>query len=1024
MAQANAPKLWTWLWQWPKAERKYRNLALRLGFLYFAELFSYQAYSLLAYDEGFEFLKGNDVVTLFLHFGMLLGALFWCFWILSPKRRSYGEVLRDSVVTYILALALLVALSWGISVGWWHLGRAQASWAYGFLRFFYGFGFSAGLALTVQFIATEYPRHLRTRAATLACAIGFAGPLVAGALSIFQLPGLWVLSCWGLVLGILSIVLLRDKFAKAWLGRPILGMAVPSKHRGRGIVARVLWEGKLSSLFWSCALMGVSISYFSDLLHLLPRFEAYEGDKVGLNSGFIFLWRYIGIAVGTVWVGWYSFRRESRKVVVVRWLWLQFLALVFLFLPPFLLHYGLADIREWGSFFGVFTGFSIAFSGFANASWVVNLLFSSEQFGRLHRAVALLLIINVYRFGSIGLIGLTLAHPEWFKDAPLAALGLGVVYLGIGWVAARQLPENFEGDGLEDNYDPSARPLSGADIRQEILGIPPKYWFSEAEEPFLREVSSILNRRLSNVLSDNYYLSALYFAQESDARLGSAGQYNLRGETYVLRGLEERGATDFHEKGEKMIANGTFASLALWLEQLNDMDGILLWFGAPGQYLDRKRLQDGTARGFRDFDLSSIQLPEDWAKYHAQIFDSPDEAQWARALTDLEQASRFDEAAWQQFWGAADDAPQARDIRRNLLFQRLEAEGRYRPGLLFVYYLKPHPTQYTHLRGILFLKMADQLGKNHLAELRDHLSWVLLQRAAALLQRSNENIIHEERHSNWHVLNALTARIRHIGYWFDELRTRSQKAHFEGLEAATFQQDFEPALQTLEHLCDLNAYYAIVTRLGHKTPSPEQEKAYKSLLRIEPIDLREALLQEVANMKRNPDIVALSDDFDETERQRSAEACLSNLEKSIHKSFENQFVSVIANKIALRVVLHELLKNAARHAHRHEPRIAVRWENPSAQRGGHAALHFLNNFNEHFGQDPDAQRRFVETIQDGIEHSARSLGVRSVRRFVSLAYFSTKTWTLGCEDPRSAPGMPIDIFLLIPHDAVQITTQP
>jgi hypothetical protein len=605
-----------------------------------------------------------------------------------------------------------------------------------------------------------------------------------------------------------------------------------------------------------------------------------------------------------------------------------------------------------------------------------------------------------------------LLHPDWFNHFEFALLGLGLVYIGVGLVASRQLADNFEGDALESDYDPAARPLSGGEIRQKLLEIPEKAWNSEAEGQFLEQVSSILYERMSDTLRENYYLSTLYFAQESDARLGSAGNYHTREETFGLRGLDKNGATDFHTIGEKFIEQGVFSSLSLWLEKNDALDGLLLWYGGPGQHLDRSRLRDaaqnGQGRHFKTLDISKIQLPNNWREYHERIFLGGIERSWEErrgALEALEKVAVFDESEMAEF-----DV----GMRRNLLFQRLEAQARYQPGLLFIYYIKPHPTKYAHLRGILFLKMADQLSQSHLTGLRAILTWVLLQRAAALLRRSNNLIVHEERHANWHELNALAERLGQVGYWFE-----AQRERFDAASAKAFEQEFGPALQTIEHLRALNEYYAFMVKAGNR-PSEDIEKRYENLIKTEPLDLRKALLQEAGNMKKNPDIVGVSSKIDKTERRAIALECLSELEKSIEQIFENQTIIVNSNKIALRVVLHELLKNAARHAHRFEPRLSVSWENPSAQRGDCAALYFHNNWNERFGTDLEAQQKFVETIRDGIEHSHRSLGIRSVRRFVGLPYFSTAAWQLSCEDPRAPDATQTDIFLLIPHQAVQV----
>jgi MFS family permease len=565
-----------WVCDWGVAEKDYRRHAHSLGFLYFAELFAYQAFSLLSKGESFIFLSGNDWVTLALHGGMLLGAIGWCWWVLFKKGLTYGRALKRSVGFYTLALAWIVAMSVTIALGQWRVGDYFTAWLFAIARFLFGAGFSAGLGLTVVFVAEVFPRYLRTRAATLACAIGVTGPLAAAgcywALLCFPAtsdwPGTATLAI-GLALAIASWWRIGRHMLQAPFNKEFFVFErKPRTAEALRNVRNTVFVGKSSTIFWSAAFMGISISLFSDLLHLLPRMDAYRGV---INPDFIFCWRYVGIASGTLWAGWQSWRQHSRQRVISQMLALQVLALLLLlFLPIIIKNVGPAPINELGKWA---CGATLILSGWANSNWIVMLLHTFEQFGKGQRAVAVLLAINVYRFGSIGLIGLNLLHPDWFNHFEFALLGLGLVYIGVGLVASRQLADNFEGDALESDYDPAARPLSGGEIRQKLLEIPEKAWNSEAEGQFLQQVSSILYERMSDTLRENYYLSTLYFAQESDARLGSAGNYHTREETFGLRGLDKNGATDFHTIGEKLIEQGVFSSLSLWLEKNDALTG-------------------------------------------------------------------------------------------------------------------------------------------------------------------------------------------------------------------------------------------------------------------------------------------------------------------------------------------------------------------------------------------------------------------------------------------------------------------
>lgn len=1022
-----------WAWAWGAVEKSYRRQAIRLGVLYFAELFVYQAFSLLSKGHSFRFLVGNDWVTLALHTGMLAGALFWCWYILFKPKLSYGQALRGSVAFYTLALAGILIAGLGLVFGVWQPGTCMI-WTFAVLRFLFGAGFSAGLGLTVIFIAEEFPRYLRTRATTLACAIGFAGPLVAAGLFWIFIPQFTQQSDWpgvatltiGFVGALLSLIDIWRQSSRSPLFQTLFFRTTqPTQTKAWSALKAILFQDNTATIFWSCAFMGVSISFFSDLLHLLPRMHYYQ-DKV--TSDFIFCWRYVGIATGTLWAGWQSSRTLTRREVITQALILQIFALLLLLLLPIVAVWigrpfgAVPKVTEAGKWF---CGATLVFSGWANSNWIVMLLKTYESFGKAHRAVAVLLAMNVYRFGSIGLIGLNLLHPEWFNSFHYALLGLGMVYIVIGLVAAQQQPDNFEGDALEISYNPSARPLSDTSLRKKLLEIEDKSWDSEAEPQFLAKVSRILFDRLKEGLCENYYLGTLYFAQESDARLGSAGYFE-RQETFAERGVKNEHPTRFNTIGEALIERQAFSSLALWLEKSEHLDGILLWYGGTGQNLDHARLDEFTPNGFRTFNLSSIQLPENWALYYKQILGADASTHrleeqvddcW-KALDKLEQNARFDEVIWTQFWGKSyhelqddEDKKEADAIRRNLLFQRLEAAGRYRPGLLFIYYLKPHATQQADLRGVLFLKMADQLGKKHLAELREIISWVLLQRAAALLRRSNSFIIHGERHANGHELSALANRLQKVGNWYEALKDRAKKAQFVDLAPQAFLQDFVPALTTAQHLRDLNRYYAFMVRAGHTELSEDLQMGNPDMVAKINCSLCNALLAEVANMKNNPDIMRFAE-------ESVVASCFSKLEDSIRSVFAVQDVQVVANPIALRVVLHELLKNAARHTQFQSPELSVSWEYHHPAQNEFAALHFHNNWNEGFDKNDDAKRKFVETICDGIEHSDRSLGIRSVRNFIALPYFSVQPWKLSCADPREGSAKRTDIFLLIPHNAL------
>ncbi|MCC7246967.1 MAG: MFS transporter, partial [Saprospiraceae bacterium] len=995
-----------WLFAWPKEEQQYRQLAVRLGFLYLTELFAYQGYSLLINQANFKFLERKDGVVLSLHIGMLIGAIAWCVWLIAGQRKTYGSAFRISAWLCLVTSFLVWFLSALVAAG-----CNEISWQwFALARAIFGAAFSAGLGLTVVFIADQFPRYLRTRGATLACAIGFIGPLLA-AISYWifkailpennQWPSAINLGV-GVILSSISLIgIIRQN--KHQVFEHYLFDQSPANSIGSGfkrIVRFCFKEKTTTTVFWSCAFLGISISFFSDLLHLLPRMKVFK-EEIAPQS--IFFFRYLGIGLGTIWAGWLSWRKQSRRQVLTKWLWWQAVALFVLLLPPVLFQKDSFDAQVLKIYLSV----AIMLSGFANASWIVNLLQTCEQFGRTYRVVAVLLAINVYRFGSIGLIFMNIVYTDWFDQIPGALFGLGLIYVGIGLVANRQLRNNFEGDGLDAQNDPDLRSLSGQTTRDNLLNIQPVHWKSEQESNFLKEVSRVMHERFDTELADNYYMSTLYFAHEHDARLGTSGAYHTREGSYPVRGIQHSDSHQFSEVGEELIETGVMASLAVWLEKEADIAGILIWFGGDGQCIDHTRL----GSDWRTFNLSSINLPNNWEDFYNRIIRENHSLEDRQcALTELSKDAEFDETAWATFKGETED-PLADKLRLNLLFQCLEARGRYKPGLLFVYYVKPWATQQADLRGVLFLKMADQLSGVHLLELREILAWVLLQRAAALLQYSNRRIEREERHANWHELNTLVTRLENTGHWFRALEKSAGKSGFTDLKTPDFKANFQPALLTSRHLRNLNEYYAFLTKYTEGRDPDALALEHAPLIQPHNIDLKSELLREVENLKMNPAVFQFSEALPPEDRDEMIEKCLTRCRESIEQCFEHQQIDVIANPTGFRVVLHEIMKNAAAHAHHTAPRIGV---STTMEPDGAFVLHFQNNWSEQFDRDPARQQRFIEAIRHGIAHSSNNFGIRNVHRFIHAPHFSTAPWQFDCADPRASATKYTDVFLKIP----------
>lgn len=1036
---------------------------LSLGLVYLTGLFAYQLFALILADENGIFCKilteaGHpnlkDRITLLLHLGMLSGAITWSI-VLLRRGVTLNLVLKWSVLLSAVAIGGKIALVFYAGV----LTPVQLAWSLAVARFWFGFGFSASLAIALTLISERYPAYMRTWSATLVCTMGMLGPLLAIGLMTFlteiaaakfspRVTGGLLLMAVFLLLMLLKLAFPKDA------GRVDETEPVPTGGHAvkpvRFILGFVFRDKNTSRIFWACVAMGLSISIFSDLMNMLPRmigrWELTLPSFFSLpDLAMIYLCRYTGMAIGTLYAGWESDVKHSRKKIIYKLLWLQMLALFLLLSPTFS---WMPKPDGWLYCAVIF------FSGFVNGFWIILLLHTAEQFARPHRRIVNLLVLNLTRFGAFFIILLNnFARPDWFNEFPAMLFFYGAAFISIGLFTAPFLPDNFGGNAVEPDYDTQTRFFDNQQLRSEILRIPGETWLSEAPSPFLNEAKKILFGHLSEKFRENFYNTGLFFSQNGNRYLivnenilKIAGyrenEREVRQETYEYRNspvADGYKALAFQEGMQRIILDKDprCHSLTLWMMPDPKIGSLVLWFGGPGQEMNEA---DRSVEGLRAFNLAKITFrePVDLKTYTSLVSD-PDMTMPERyeRLEALYLKTQFDQEEWARFFQEKEN-PDAKEtaiangIRHNLLLHRLNAEL-YEVGAYYAYYLKSYNIL-NDLKGVISLKMATALRERYIRELRGLLTFLLLQRSAAMLQRSNELIVHEERHANKHELDALVGRLEELKSWFRRLRKRAEKEGFSNLDPAEFETNFEPALRASRHMRDLTDFNNLLMREKDlnepETYAGEKESLFTrfgDVVAQENLNLEDFLIKCADDLKYMPNAIAVHSGIGEEEtRNALREKCRKQLEKSIRSAFAGKKIPLVrANPIGLRVVLHELLKNAGQHADLRDPAISVRIE---VCDNGCLKLHLVNNWYDSFRQNAKAREALFEAIQDRIEHERSRSGLRTVQRFLDCPWFSygerfllnregSFAWRLDCADMRNPEAGETDIFLVIPASA-------
>lgn len=339
--------------------------------------------------------------------GMLLGGIAWGVMGDKVGRRS---VLFGSILLYSLAN---LANAWVSTVD-------QYAW----IRLVAGFGLAGELGAGITLVSELMTPERRGHGTTVVATVGAAGAILAGAVaSNFTWQTAYVV---GGVLG-LSLLLLRFGALESGMFRQTLRSEV-----SRGAFWKLFTPRSRAFLFLNSILIGVPIWYcVGILITFSPELAQELGIQGVVNPAYAVMCTYAGLTVGDFLSGALSQWFQTRKKIVRAFLYLTVITV---------------GVYLSGRVTSL-TGFYVlcGLLGLATGYWAVFVTMASEHFGTNLRATATTSVPNFVR-GSTVLITLGYRYGQQWTTKTYAALAVGMVCLGLAFVALSRLRETWGRD--------------------------------------------------------------------------------------------------------------------------------------------------------------------------------------------------------------------------------------------------------------------------------------------------------------------------------------------------------------------------------------------------------------------------------------------------------------------------------------------------------------------------------------------------------------------------------------------------
>jgi MFS family permease len=361
--------------------------------------------------------------------GMLIGGLLWG--ILGDKKGRL-KVLFGSILLYSTANILNAFVN-----------DIQS---YAIIRVIAGIGLAGELGAGITLVSEMMSKEKRGYGTMVIVTFGALGAVVA---SLVGSKGLFISSILKSITGITFA-----NWQVAYIVGGIMGLllllmrigTIESEYFKNLKSESSIKKGDLKLIFLNksnlikylnCIIIGIPIWYIVGLLVMNSKdnFGPWLGVK-DVSNGFAVMYAYIGLSIGDLISGIMSQLLKSRKKVVVTYLvFTLIITIKFLFFSK-----GISLSQYYLMCFLLGTG-----AGY----WAIFVTIAAEQFGTNIRSTAANTIPNFVR-GSVNIIVLLFSLIISFNTSDgLAALLVGVVFIGLALISISKLKETF---GKDLNY--------------------------------------------------------------------------------------------------------------------------------------------------------------------------------------------------------------------------------------------------------------------------------------------------------------------------------------------------------------------------------------------------------------------------------------------------------------------------------------------------------------------------------------------------------------------------------------------
>ncbi len=297
--------------------------------------------------------------------GLLIGGVIWG---MLGDKKGRLSVLFGSILLYSVANIFN--------------GFITSVDQYAFLRFIAGVGLAGELGAGITLVAEVLPTRLRGYGTTLVASIGLMGAVMANIVAdLFTWQTTYFVGGGlGLLLLLLRVSVFESKVFES----------VKSETVQRGNFFQLFNNRTRFKKFIANILIGLPIWFvIGILITFSPEFAQALGIEMPVMAGDAIMYSYIGLSVGDILSGFISQRLESRKKVVLLYIFMTGCSILLFLYTPY---------KTVQSFYLVcgLLGFSIGY-------WALFVTIAAEQFGTNLRATVATTVPNFIRWTVVPL---------------------------------------------------------------------------------------------------------------------------------------------------------------------------------------------------------------------------------------------------------------------------------------------------------------------------------------------------------------------------------------------------------------------------------------------------------------------------------------------------------------------------------------------------------------------------------------------------------------------------------------------